>query len=153
MIPFWYFFIRQSKNNRSFFPKEMIFKNIKSSNDQTSADFFADHFESVFERYDDEFTDNFADSDLNNIHFSQETIAKLLRKLETKKSCGPDGIPNIFLKNTANVIAYPLYLIFSRCLDEGVFPEEWKFSLITPIHKKGPKDNVANYTVQQSKSI
>jgi hypothetical protein len=142
--PFWSH-IRQSKNNRSFFPKEMSFKNNKSSNDQTSADFFADYFESVFERYDDEFSDNFADSDLNNIHFSQETIAKLLRKLDTKKSCGPNGILNIFLKKTANVVAYPLYLIFTKCLDEGVFPKEWKFSLITPIHKKGPKDNVANY--------
>jgi hypothetical protein len=42
--PFWSH-VRQSKNNKSFFPKEMSFQNSKSKDDQTSAEFFANHFD------------------------------------------------------------------------------------------------------------
>jgi hypothetical protein len=30
-------------------------------------------------------------------------------------------------------------------LSDGVFPSEWKYSFITPIHKKKSKENISNY--------
>jgi hypothetical protein len=40
---------------------------------------------------------------------------------------------------------YPLCLILNKAMAEGTYPEVWKFSIISPIHKKGPNDNIANY--------
>ena len=48
------------------------------------------------------------------------------------KVCGPS-------------IYKPLEIIFSQCLETGVFPSEWKRGNIVPIHKKGDKLTLKNY--------
>jgi hypothetical protein len=123
----------------------MYLNDNKSTDDNGSAELFANHFETVFETYNDEVFSDFQNSDFNTISFTQKKVKKCLEKLDTKKAMGPDEIPNIFLKKTASSIMYPLSLIFNSAIAEGTFPEMWKFALISPIHKKGPKENIANY--------
>ena len=49
------------------------------------------------------------------------------------------------LKETAAQICIPLSVIFSRSLEEGQLPSDWKVANIVPIHKKGDKFVPTNY--------
>ena len=44
-----------------------------------------------------------------------------------------------------SVLCYPLLLIFNKSLSEGLFPDIWKVSSVSPIFKSGDKSNVSNY--------
>jgi hypothetical protein len=39
----------------------------------------------------------------------------------------------------------PLCHIINKSLSTGIFPDRMKYSIITPSHKKGHKNNVANF--------
>ena len=65
--------------------------------------------------------------------------------LDANKASGPDGIHNTVIKNCAETIIRPLKIIFSRSLEEGIFPTIWKSANICPVYKKGDKQLVANY--------
>ncbi|CAD6222047.1 GSCOCG00005308001-RA-CDS, partial [Cotesia congregata] len=65
--------------------------------------------------------------------------------LNPNKGAGPDGIPNIFLKNCATEICEPLTHIFNKSLQSGTFPSVWKLSYVCPIHKNGQRSEVSNY--------
>jgi hypothetical protein len=45
----------------------------------------------------------------------------------------------------ASAFAKPLFLLFNRSLATSFFPDKWKVSYVTPIFKKGRRNNVANY--------
>ena len=53
------------------------------------------------------------------------------------KSPGPDGWPPVVLKETADSISLPLYLMFVKSLEYGSVPSNWKKGCVTPIFKKG----------------
>ena len=59
----------------------------------------------------------------------------------------------MFLKNIADLISSPLSVIFHKSLNEGIVPAEWKEANITPIHKKGAKNNRENYRPVSMTSI
>ena len=42
-------------------------------------------------------------------------------------------------KEWAEIIAIPLYLIFSKSLESGVVPADWKLANVSAIHKKGSR--------------
>ena len=42
-------------------------------------------------------------------------------------------------------ITKPLSIIYKNCLQQGVFPDEWKKGNIIPVHKKNSKQVVDNY--------
>ena len=44
-----------------------------------------------------------------------------------------------------DVISAPLAIIYTKSLEEGVVPEDWKCANITPIFKKGSKASAGNY--------
>jgi hypothetical protein len=66
-----------------------------------------------------------------------------LQDLDVNKVFGPDGIPPIILKNYASV--KPLSLLFNRYMVYGIFSDRWKVSYVTPIFKKGRRNNVEDY--------
>lgn len=72
-------------------------------------------------------------------------ILKILNQLDISKGAGPDGIPPLFFKSTADLICVPLSILFQKSLDSGTFPIEWKKSFIVPIHKSGSRTDVTNY--------
>jgi hypothetical protein len=49
------------------------------------------------------------------------------------------------LKTNASALAVPLAHIINISFLQGVFPERLKYSVIKPIHKKGPKTDMNNY--------
>ena len=77
--------------------------------------------------------------------FSVLDVRKKLLRLQSGKSSGPDGIPPKFIKECADVLAYPLYLLFTHSLQKGSLPLDWKRCVITPLHKGGARNNASNY--------
>ncbi|KGL73426.1 RNA-directed DNA polymerase from mobile element jockey, partial [Tinamus guttatus] len=67
-------------------------------------------------------------------------VREHLRKLDTHKSMGPDGMHPRVLRELAEVIAKPLSIIFERSWRTGEVPEDWKKASVTPVFKKGKKD-------------
>jgi len=51
----------------------------------------------------------------------------------------------IFLYNIKSSLCFPLWLLFRRSIDCGVFPSILKISSVTPIFKSGDKNDVKNY--------
>ena len=70
---------------------------------------------------------------------------KIIRSLPGKNSCGYDEISTRILKASAPFINSPLCRIINTPLNSGIFPTRLKYSVITPLHKKGDKNIVSNY--------
>jgi len=68
-----------------------------------------------------------------------------LSKLDTHKSMGPDGMHPRVLRELADVIAEPLSIIFERSWWTGEVPEDWRKANVTPVFKKGKKEDPGNY--------
>ena len=58
---------------------------------------------------------------------------------------GPDGIHPRVLRELAEVLTKPLSIIYQQSWLTGEVPVDWKLGNVTPIYKKGPKENPGNY--------
>ena len=45
----------------------------------------------------------------------------------------------------ASIVSPSLTLISAKSIETGIFPEEWKLTRVTPIFKKGKRDDPNNY--------
>jgi len=68
-----------------------------------------------------------------------------LGNLKIDKSPGLDHLHPRVLFETREVLAYPLCLIYKKCLSLGMLPSDWKLAEVTAIYKKGPKSDRGNY--------
>ncbi|PKU35457.1 rna-directed dna polymerase from mobile element jockey-like [Limosa lapponica baueri] len=74
----------------------------------------------------------------------REVVRDLLQHLDTNKSMGPDGIHPRVLRELAEVFAEPLSIIYQQSWQTGEVPADWRLANVTPIHKKGRKDDPGN---------
>ena len=58
---------------------------------------------------------------------------------------GPDGIHPRVLKELPGVLAKLLSSIYQQSWLTREVPTDWKLANVTPIHKKGQKDDPGNY--------
>ncbi|KGL97727.1 hypothetical protein N301_16764, partial [Charadrius vociferus] len=68
-----------------------------------------------------------------------------LRNLKVHKSMGPDEIHPRVLKELADEVAKPLAIILEKSWRSGEVPANWKRGNITPVFKKGNKEDPGNY--------
>ena len=66
-------------------------------------------------------------------------------RLDEYKSLGPDGVHPKVLKELAEVVAEPLSIIFEKSGLSGEVPDDWRKGYVTPIYKKGSKEDLGNY--------
>ena len=72
-------------------------------------------------------------------------VYKKLKAINERKTAGLDKIPCKLLKIAAEIVAPSLTQIFDKIISSSIFPTDWKLARVTPIFKKGKKDNVDNY--------
>ena len=83
--------------------------------------------------------------DMPTISISIKGVEALLKKINPQKAAGPDGIPAKILKECAEELAPILTILFTKTLEEGTLPEDWKEANITAVFKKGDRNIAANY--------
>lgn len=86
---------------------------------------FNNHFSSVFTKDIGYLPSFYMDlPSIPDIVISEHGICHLLLNIDEKKSPGPDGIPNAFLKRYAEWCAKYLEILFSKSLQEGMLPDD-----------------------------
>ncbi|KAJ8728440.1 hypothetical protein PYW08_016825 [Mythimna loreyi] len=141
-----------NRKNKSGIPSTMNYQNVKSSDPDVICNMFSDFFLSVFEPKSPSLSAWTPPTHcspnaclIDNLHIDESKILKELKSLDPSKGAGPDGYPASFFKFTAVSICKPLYIIYNKCLSEGVFPAIWKQANITPVHKNGSKHDIEQY--------
>ena len=67
-----------------------------------------------------------------------------IEKLKSHKSSGIGQISAEFIKEGGRTICYQIHKLIVSIWNKEELPEEWKESLIEPIHKKGDKTDCNN---------
>ncbi|KAF1484195.1 hypothetical protein FQV17_0002995, partial [Megadyptes antipodes antipodes] len=75
----------------------------------------------------------------------EEAVNDLLCHLDAHKSMGPDGIHPRVLRELAEELAKPLSIIYQQSWLMGEVPDDWRLANVTPIYKKGRKEDPGNY--------
>merc|ERR1712212_116261 len=138
--------------SKKLLPDSFIINGITCSNPENIAEkfneFFVNHPKNIHEKVKSPSIDfsYLINSSRDSISFENCTTSEIEKEISTmKKQGGLHDIPARFLKLCNNFIADPLSRLFNQCIEKGVFPDILKTAQITPVHKKGPKNEIQNY--------
>lgn len=114
--------------------------------DPTSiADTFNQYFQSVFSIHDEYNLPNVSPVSENEFDITSEGVLAMLLKLDNKKSTGPDGLSNSFLRRYAQQISIFLTALFNFSITSGDVPAGWRIARVAPVHKSGDRLLPKNY--------
>ncbi|KAF4801364.1 hypothetical protein TURU_035746 [Turdus rufiventris] len=83
----------------------------------------------------------------------EETVRKPLKCLDIHTSMGPDGIHPRVMRKLSDELAKPLSIIYQQSWLTGEVPDDWKLASVTPIHKKGGKEDSGSYRSARLTSV
>ena len=72
-------------------------------------------------------------------------LYKKLKDINERKAAKLDKIPCKLLKIAAGIVARSLTQILSKIISTSILPTDWKLAKVTPVFKKGKKDDMNNY--------
>jgi hypothetical protein len=75
---------------------------------------------------------------------SASEVELAIDKLKRHKSAGTDEIPAELIKAGGGTICLEIHKLITSIWKKEKLPEEWKESIIVPIHKKGDKTDCNN---------
>ena len=118
--------------------------------DQENANLLNNYFLSVFvEEPNDNFFDtnvyHHVDITIENFVIEKEAIVKAISKLSTSKASGPDEIHSRIIKECCIPFSDIFYLFYTKSLQEGVLPNQWKQANVKALFKKGSRTQCSNY--------
>jgi hypothetical protein len=73
-----------------------------------------------------------------NIEITEYAVRSLLSRIPPSKAPGHDGIPSKIYRCLADIIAFPLSVIFKNSISKRTVPLAWKKGVIIPIPKTKP---------------
>jgi len=119
---------------------------------QELAEEFNEYFSSVFTKEDTAnvptakpiFTGSEAET-LTTLDINDDMIRKKLSLLRSDKSPGNDALSSRLLREIQEELVHPLRILFTKSLRNGLIPEDWRTANVTPIFKKGSRNQVDNY--------
>ena len=79
---------------------------------------------------------------------TEEEIATAMKAMANAKAVGPDGLPAELLKlglQQDRTILQELHRLTILIWRQGKVPQQWKYAVITALHKKGDKTECGNY--------
>ena len=79
---------------------------------------------------------------------TEEEITTAMKEMENTKAVGPDGLRADLLKlglQQDRTIRLELHRLTTLIWCEGKVPQQWKYAVITVLHKKGDKMKCGNY--------
>ena len=75
-----------------------------------------------------------------------EEIFELLSALDIKKAVGFDMIPLKLVKIAASVLCQPLSIAINNSLSKGIFPDDAKIAMVSPLDKGTSNENdISNF--------
>jgi endonuclease/exonuclease/phosphatase family metal-dependent hydrolase len=141
---FWTHVKSKSKSTR--IPETVQYGDRFRNNPSDQANLFNEYFYEQFSEESDYSIDIDYENDLfSDFEIHSHDILLILKKTNSRKAAGPDGIHGKILKKCARSLAYPLSLLFNLSFSTGCIPPDWKLASVVPVHKKDDKSLVENY--------
>ena len=72
-------------------------------------------------------------------------VKNIFLSIKPNKATDCDFIPPRVLKQSADILCYPLSTLINNVLDTASIPQQWKLGEITPVFKKDYRLNKSNY--------
>ncbi|MEW8545341.1 MAG: reverse transcriptase family protein, partial [Candidatus Thiodiazotropha sp.] len=143
---FWSF-VREKTNVKSGINDLQNDQGEKIKEDTEKCELLNDFFTSVFtnEQSEPPTFDSQIDNNISEIQVTKEKVLNLLKNVNPSKSAGADGLHPRFIKETAETLTLPVFILFNKSLSEGSVPDIFKKANVTPIHKSGDKALPKNY--------
>ncbi len=82
---------------------------------------------------------------LYKLALNYQDVFSKLSKINVNKSLGPDEIHAKLVYELKNELTAPLTRLFNLSIEHGVVPQDWRDANISPIFKKGNRDQAQNY--------
>ena len=65
--------------------------------------------------------------------------------LKINKSAGVDDVSFNIIEKCFGVLCKPLSYLFQLSFEKGVFPDDLKYAIVTPIYRAGNNSDISNY--------
>ena len=82
---------------------------------------------------------------IDTIAATEQEVYDLIRSVDPSKATGPDGINPRLLKEAGLCIVPSLTRLINLSLSKAIVPKRWKLANVTPLFKKGEKNDTNNY--------
>ena len=131
----------RDKNKSKAGITELEYNEMMFTEDIDKAECLNGFFSSVFTREDTRIIPRLQEKEsitvLESLEVTETQVKKLLAKLKTDKSPGPDCIHNKVIYEAREQLLSPLTELFRSSIKSGEIPPEWKMADVVPIFKKG----------------
>ena len=95
------------------------------------------------------YTDEYlADKEVTPVEFEQVSrkyVRNVIKCLRNTGAMGRDGISTEVIKTYSNVLTGPITHIVNLAIHHGVYPDNWKLGVITPLPKGGSPTDMKNW--------
>ena len=76
---------------------------------------------------------------LDDLDFTVKDISEAIDEIIATSAAGDDEIPAMFLKNWADALSYPLFLLWKASFNSSKIHQSFLSQLVTPVFKGGSK--------------
>jgi len=120
-----------------------------TQNDHDKAEVLSDFFKSVFTEEDTTNIPRLAERHggnfISDADITEDLVLEKLKALKTNKSPGPDMCHPYVLSALRDEMKKPLSQLFTKSLESGEIPSEWRTAHVSAIYKKKSRKKASNY--------